>query len=187
MYDTTRGRRRAFPIGGDRCRHHHRGPGERPGHPGQHHREGRGPGRARRGDVRAAVLALLGERPMHGYEMIQELDTRTGGVWKPSPGSVYPTLAMLEDEGLVRSQTVAGKKLFELTDAGAEAQASVEEAPWAAMVRDADPAQVQLREAVQTVFIAARQIAKIGTDEQKAKAVELITELRRALYLLLAG
>jgi len=124
---------------------------------------------------------------MHGYEMIQELDTRTGGVWKPSPGSVYPTLSMLEDEGLVHSETVAGKKLFELTAAGTKAQTSAEDAPWAAMVRDADPAQVQLRDAVQTVHIAARQIAHIGTEEQKARAVELITELRRALYLLLAG
>lgn len=124
---------------------------------------------------------------MHGYEIIQELESRTGGVWKPSPGSVYPTLSLLEDEGLVRSETVSGKKRFELTDAGTTARQEVGEAPWAAMVRDADPAQVQLREAVQTVHIAARQIAQIGTDEQKAKAVELITELRRALYLLLAG
>jgi len=124
---------------------------------------------------------------MHGYEMIQELEARTGGVWKPSPGSVYPTLSMLEDEGLVHSETVAGKKLFALTSAGAEAQASADEVPWAAMVRDADPAQVQLRDAVRTVHIAARQIAQIGTEEQKARAVELITELRRALYLLLAG
>ena len=173
MHDNTCGKRRASQIDGDRRRHHHR--------------EGRGAGRARRGDVRAAVLALLGERPMHGYEMIQELETRTGGVWKPSPGSVYPTLSMLEDESLVHSETVAGKKLFALSAAAAEAQSSLEEAPWAAMVRDADPAQVQLREAVQTVHIAARQIAQIGTQEQKAQAVELITELRRALYLLLAG
>jgi DNA-binding PadR family transcriptional regulator len=124
---------------------------------------------------------------MHGYEMIQELQARTGGVWKPSPGSVYPTLAMLEDEGLVRSETVNGTKLFELTPAGTEVQTPTEEAPWAAMVREADPAQVQLRDAVRTVHIAARQIADIGSDEQKAKAIELITELRRALYLLLAG
>ncbi len=187
MYDNTRGKRRASPIDGDRRRYHHRGPGGRPGHPGEHHREARGAARARRGDVRAAVLALLGERPMHGYEMIQELDTRTGGVWRPSPGSVYPTLSMLEDEGLIHSETAAGKKLFALTAAGTEAQTSVEEAPWAAMVRDADPAQVQLREAVQTVHIAARQIAQIGTQDQKAQAVELITELRKALYRLLAG
>lgn len=124
---------------------------------------------------------------MHGYEMIQELEARTGGVWKPSPGSVYPTLSMLEDEGLVQSETVAGKKLFALTAAGTETQTSGAEVPWAAMVRDADPAQVQLRDAVRTVHIAARQIAQIGTEEQKARAVELITELRRALYLLLAG
>lgn len=124
---------------------------------------------------------------MHGYEMIQELEARTGGVWKPSPGSVYPTLSMLEDEGLVHSETVAGKRRFALTPAGSEAQTAADAVPWAAMVRDADPAQVQLRDAVRTVHIAARQIAQIGTEEQKVRAVELITELRRALYLLLAG
>ena len=64
-------------------------------------RGGRGRRRRNRGDVRAALLALLSERPMHGYEMIQELDERTGGIWRPSPGSVYPTLQLLEDEGLI--------------------------------------------------------------------------------------
>src|SRR5512138_1738522 len=77
---------------------------------------GRGRGRRGRGDVRAALLALLAERPMHGYEMIQELDARTGGIWRPSPGSVYPTLALLEDEGLVTSDTSEGRKRFSLTD-----------------------------------------------------------------------
>src|SRR5687768_15394224 len=80
---------------------------------------GRGRGRrGRRGDVRTALLALLSERPMHGYEMIQELDERTGGIWRPSPGSVYPTLQMLEDEGLVASTQSEGRKLFTLTDEG---------------------------------------------------------------------
>lgn len=64
---------------------------------------GGGRGRARRGDVRASILALLKDRPMHGYEMIQEIGERSGGAWKPSPGSVYPTLQLLEDEGLITS------------------------------------------------------------------------------------
>ncbi|HTW98996.1 MAG TPA: PadR family transcriptional regulator, partial [Acidimicrobiales bacterium] len=75
-------------------------------------RFGGGGGRARRGNVRAALLALLAERPMHGYEMIQELDTRTGGAWRPSPGSIYPTLQMLEDEGLVTATEVDGRRTF---------------------------------------------------------------------------
>src|SRR4051812_9103580 len=77
-------------------------------------------GRARRGDVRASILALLKDRPMHGYEMIQEIADRSGGAWKPSPGSVYPTLQLLEDEGLISSVSEGGKKLFTLTATGAE-------------------------------------------------------------------
>src|ERR671933_2357515 len=74
--------------------------------------------RVRRGDVRAAILALLAERPMHGYEMIQELDARTGGLWRPSAGSIYPTLQLLEDEGLVRSDEGGDRRRYSLTDAG---------------------------------------------------------------------
>src|SRR5262245_33583576 len=96
------------------------GPGFGRGHWGGGRGRGpRGGRRGRRGDVRTALLALLSERPMHGYEMIQQLDERTGGIWKPSPGSVYPTLQMLEDEGLVTSTQSEGRKLFTLTDEGA--------------------------------------------------------------------
>ena len=96
-------------------RHSHRGP---------HFRSGWGPPwmgpgpRARRGDVRIAVLALLAEGPMHGYQIITELESRSGGVWRPSPGSVYPTLQLLEDEDLVTSQEVGGKRVYSITDAG---------------------------------------------------------------------
>src|SRR5436190_4116105 len=78
---------------------------------------GRGGPRMRRGNVRAAILALLAERPMHGYEMIQELESRTNGLWRPSAGSIYPTLQMLEDEGLVSGEASEGKRRFSLTDA----------------------------------------------------------------------
>ena len=75
-------------------------------------------GRARRGDIRTAILRLLAEQPMHGYQIIQELSTRSGGVWNPSAGSIYPTLQQLADEGLVDSEESAGKKVYHLTDAG---------------------------------------------------------------------
>src|SRR6266567_4286449 len=78
---------------------------------------GRGP-KVGRGDVRAAILVLLTEGPMHGYQVIHELTDRSGGMWRPSPGSVYPTLQLLEDEGLVRSEEVEGKRIFQLTEAG---------------------------------------------------------------------
>ena len=80
-----------------------------------HRRHG---GRARRGDIRAAILALLAERPMHGYEVIRELSERTGGVWEPSPGSIYPTLQLLEDEALVSVEESDGRKQYSLTDQG---------------------------------------------------------------------
>ncbi|MGV9572968.1 PadR family transcriptional regulator, partial [Streptomyces nigra] len=89
------------------------GPGFGPGPWGPRGRGGPR-GRARRGDVRASILALLKDRPMHGYEMIQEIAERSGGAWKPSPGSVYPTLQLLEDEGLIVSESEGGKKLFAL-------------------------------------------------------------------------
>src|SRR5215218_4893726 len=77
----------------------------------------RGP-RARRGDVRAALLVLLGEEPRNGYQLMQEIEQRSDGVWRPSPGSVYPALQQLEDEGLVRVAPGEGRKAFELTDEG---------------------------------------------------------------------
>src|SRR6266540_4346007 len=107
-------------------------------------------GRARRGDVRTAILALLAERPMHGYEMIQELSGRTGGMWRPSPGSVYPTLQMLEDEGLISSQETEGKRLFSLTDTGREeaGRHSPGQAPWELLNAGVDQATLRMRDAV---------------------------------------
>ena len=92
------------------------GHGHRPFGPGGARRGGR----ARRGDVRAAILALLGESPMHGYQIIQELETRSNGLWRASPGSIYPTLQLFEDEGLVSASEVDGKRVFQLTDTGRE-------------------------------------------------------------------
>ncbi|MGX7824936.1 PadR family transcriptional regulator [Actinokineospora sp. 24-640] len=148
----------------------------------------RGPhSRKRRGDVRAAVLALLGERPMHGYEMIQEIDARSGGAWKPSPGSVYPTLQLLADEGLVRGMdSEGGKRLFELTDDGRAAVGRLGETPpWEHAAAGVDPADRSLREAMGQLGVAVMGVAQAASSEQKARAVEVLDETRRQLYAIL--
>ncbi|WP_405013620.1 PadR family transcriptional regulator [Kitasatospora sp. NBC_01539] len=168
------------------------GPGF-PGHGGRGPGGGWGPGggrrggRARRGDVRASLLALLKERPMHGYEMITEIGERTGGAWRPSPGSVYPNLQMLEEEGLIVAQESSGKKLFELTDAGrAEADAGAE-SPWEDAGRGVDWEAVQeAGAAMAAVDHAIRQVVTTGTAEQRAKGLAVLNEAKRKLYLILA-
>ncbi|MYX38657.1 MULTISPECIES: PadR family transcriptional regulator [unclassified Streptomyces] len=178
------GRRAAFgpfgpPFGGGPW-----GPG--PWHGG---RGGRGGprGRARRGDVRASILALLADRPMHGYEMIQEIAERSGGAWKPSPGSVYPTLQLLEDEGLITSASEGGKKLFTLTEAGrSEAEAGAD-APWEEAGRGIDwEAMNEIRKAGAGLVDAFRQVWATGTPEQRDKALTVVNEARKKLYLILA-
>lgn len=155
-----------------------------PGHGRGRHGGGWGPG-ARRGDVRAAILALLAERPMHGYEMIRELESRTNGVWRPSPGSIYPTLQMLADEGLISSDEAGGRRLFTLTDAGraeVERQAAPR-TPWEQFTHGDEPS---LRDAIGQLAFAVIQVTRAGTPEQRAKAMEIITETRRRLYAILA-
>ncbi len=145
-------------------------------------------GRARRGDVRAAVLALLAERPMHGYEIIQELAERTGGIWRPSPGSVYPTLQLLEDEGHVRAEEDAGKRRFSLTDSGAAAAAeqSGRKTPWDEVREGVEPGALRLREATGQLLGAVMQIGRAGSAAQQQAAEEVLAEARRRLYALLA-
>src|SRR4051795_11741623 len=99
-----------------------------------------------RGDIRAAILALLSEEPMHGYQIIRELSERSGGVWRPSPGSVYPTLQQLEDEELVRPETGdGGRRVFTLTDAGREAQSAAAggPAPWEEVGAEGDASALE--------------------------------------------
>ncbi|MFE2757280.1 PadR family transcriptional regulator [Actinosynnema sp. NPDC059335] len=159
-----------------------------PGHggPGRGRGRGRG-GRQRRGNVRAAVLALLAENPMHGYEMIQEISRRTDGLWRPSPGSVYPTLQLLADEGLVAStEEAGGKKLFTLTETGRAEAAKLEGAPpWQQVNDDLDTNVAKLRTAARHLVAAMQQMAHAGTHEQQARAVEVLGEARRKLYAIL--
>lgn len=144
-------------------------------------------GRARRGDVRASILALLKDRPMHGYEMIQEIGERSGGAWKPSPGSVYPTLQMMEDEGLITSVSEGGKKLFTLTDTGRTEAESGSEAPWEEAGRGVDwESMNEIRQAGFGLMEAFGQVWKTGTAEQRKKALGVINDARKKLYLILA-
>jgi DNA-binding PadR family transcriptional regulator len=143
--------------------------------------------RAGRGDVRAAILALLHEEPMHGYQIMQELETRSGGAWRVSPGSVYPTLQQLQDEALITStEQPGGRRVFALTDAGREqAKTSAASPPW----QDADGANddvASTRKLFAQVAAAMWQVAQTGSSAQVAQAHEILRDTRRRLYQLLA-
>ncbi|MGY1696674.1 PadR family transcriptional regulator [Geodermatophilus sp. SYSU D00814] len=161
------------------------GPGFDPA--ARHRRRGWGRGRVPRGDVRAAVLLLLAEQPMHGYQLMHAIGERSGGRWTPSPGAIYPTLAQLEDEGLVTVTAEAGRKLATLTDAG---RAAVEELrtagtdPFAGAAAGAPGAD--LRGLLDELHGAVRQVARTGTEAQLTAAADVLAQARRALYLLLA-
>jgi DNA-binding PadR family transcriptional regulator len=158
-----------------------------PGGPGGPGPFGRG-SRARRGDVRTALLTLLAEEPRNGYQLMQEIERRSEGVWRPSPGSVYPALQQLEDEGLVRAEETDGRKLFHLTEDGrAAAEASAGEgAPWDAASDSVDSDVWELFGVARQVGMAIFQIAQAGTADQLTAAREILTNARRALYGILA-
>jgi DNA-binding PadR family transcriptional regulator len=150
---------------------------------------GGGRPRPRRGDVRLAVLTLLAEQPMHGYQIITELGSRSGGVWRPSPGSVYPTLQQLQDEGLVTVAEEDGRRTFSLTDAGkaeVERASAGRRAPWEDMADEADDAAGTLKSLVGQLIAATIQVATAGTHDQVAQAEKVLTDARRAMYRLLA-
>jgi DNA-binding PadR family transcriptional regulator len=156
-----------------------------------------GPGRtwrapkARRGDIRAAILAVLADQPMNGYQIIQEIANRSSGVWKPSPGSIYPTLQQLEDEGLVQVETDSGgRRAYTLTDEGrayVTEHADEVSAPWEAMSAGGSGGDDDgLKPLIGQVAAAVWQIVATGTPEQQVKGREALVELRRKLYSILA-
>jgi DNA-binding PadR family transcriptional regulator len=163
------------------------GPGMHPrGFPGHRGRRGR---RTARGDIRAAVLALFAEQPRHGYEIIQEIGERSGGVWRPSPGSIYPTVSQLEDEGLVRIEKVEGRRVIHLTEAGTkhvEEHRAELDAVWEAVGRDVDDDAAALWEQLSQLHAAAHQVMSAGTSEQIAAAGAALAEARKTIYRLLA-
>lgn len=160
--------------------------GPRRSGPDGHRHHGRR-GRAPRGDVRLAILQLLTEEPMHGYQLMKAIGDRSGGRWTPSPGAIYPAINLLEDEGLVTVDAESGRKLVTLTDAGRERAAADKDArpdPFAAF--EGAPAGADLRSQVDEVRMAARQVAMLGDDEQTAAAAKILSNARRELYLILA-
>jgi DNA-binding PadR family transcriptional regulator len=148
---------------------------------------GRGRGRARRGDVRLAILRLLAEEPRNGYQLMQTIEERSGGAWRPSPGSVYPTLSQLEDEGLVLSTESEGARHFEITDAGREHLESRadEPDPWDSGEEGFGPVG-DFAPLIIGIGKAAWQVATVGDEAQRERAIETLTETRRALYRILA-
>ncbi len=139
-----------------------------------------------RGDVRVAILALLSEQPMHGYQVINEIGERSGGSWKPSPGSVYPTLQLLTDEGLLRAEESNGRKTYALTDAGVAAAEAAGPAPWESPAPKSAPRTSALPKAGMELAQAVAQVGRSGSGEQIDEAVALLEETRRKVYSILA-
>jgi DNA-binding PadR family transcriptional regulator len=165
------------------------GPGF-PGGPGGRGGPWRGR-RARRGDVRAAILGVLADQPANGYQIIQEIADRTDGVWKPSPGSIYPTLQQLEDEGLVRAETEGSRRVFQLTDEGqtyVDAHADEVAAPWGATpeATPTDDDEHDLKPLIGQAAAALWQILATGSPDQQARARDVLAGTRRKLYGILA-
>ncbi len=147
---------------------------------------GGGRGRRRRGDVRVALLLLLAEEPRNGYQLMQEIEERSDGRWRPSPGSVYPTLQQLEDQGLIRPTDRDGTKLFELTDAGREhLDAHISETPpWE---EEEDAATLtDLKSQLKQLHVATMQVLQAGGEGQLTRATEVLADARKALYRILA-
>jgi DNA-binding PadR family transcriptional regulator len=188
-----RGRRHAGPGGG----HFHapappfgRGPwagplfGGMPGGPGFGRRR-----RANRGDIRTAALLLLAEEPRNGYQIMQELEERSDGLWRPSPGSVYPALQQLEDEGLIRSEEAEGRRLYHLTDAGRAYVAERPDdqpAPWETFSDSLSDQHGETAAMMRDVGMAFVQVLHAGSEAQVAEAGKVLAETRRSLYRILA-
>jgi DNA-binding PadR family transcriptional regulator len=146
--------------------------------------------RAKRGDVRAAILVLLAEKPTNGYQIMQELEQRSRGAWRPSPGAVYPALAQLEDEGLVRAETTSSGRLYHLTERGktyVESHRDTLSAPWeSAGQPDSEASVVGLFGELKHIAAAALQVVHTGSAAQITEAQKILNQARRALYRLLA-
>jgi DNA-binding PadR family transcriptional regulator len=144
--------------------------------------------RARRGDIRTAALLLLAEQPRNGYQIMQEVQERSGGIWSPSPGSVYPALQQLEDEGLIRTEESDGRKLFAITDDGRALVAergSERPAPWE-QTGDGAGSVHELGRLMREVASAFMQVMRTGSEGQIAKAAGVLAATRRDLYRILA-
>lgn len=143
----------------------------------------------KRGDVRAAILLLLSEEARNGYQLMQEIEERSEGAWRPSPGSVYPALQQLEDEGLVKAEAADGRKAFELTGEGASYVEDNREKlgePWAGLGPDFKGASADYWKQLKPLFEAIKQVGQVGDDDAVKRGAEVLAETRRKLYAILA-
>lgn len=138
-----------------------------------------------KGDVRAAILTVLAEEPMHGYQIIRKIEEHTDGAWKPSAGSVYPTLQMLADEGLVTSETMNDRKTYSLTEEGKEAAAEAH-TPWEREDDCETPGFASVSKAGIDLAQAITLVMRSGTHAQQEHTVEALNEARRKIYTILA-
>lgn len=202
MHDTTdasqerrtgaRRGRRPGPWSGEHGPHRHGGFGFGDGPPfgplGFGRRGGRGR-RTSRGDIRLAILALVSEQPRHGYEIIQAIEERSAGRWRPSPGSIYPTVAQLEDEGLVDTEKLDGRRMVTLTAAGTtyvDEHGAELAAVWDKAGESTDEPNDALRSEAGQLVAAVRQVAGVGNPEQVQAAIAALADARKAIYRLLA-
>ena len=173
-------------------------------HHGRHHHEqfgppwgrfrggwygGHGRGRARRGDVPLALLTVVAEQPRHGYELIRELQDRSGGLWHPSPGSIYPTLQLLEDQGQLTSEDVDGKRVYSITEEGRahleERRAKGGDAPWDVAGQGRERFG-KLFGAMSQLGAAVMQVARTGSSEQVDRVTEIVDGARKKVYAILS-
>ena len=180
----------ARPPQGKDSRNHGGGPGRMsfgrgsaPGLPGPFF----GRTRAGRGDLRTAILFLLWEQPMHGYQLVQEVTGRSGGAWRPSPGSVYPALKKLEDQGLVRGLKADGRRVFHLTEVGKTEVERRKDEPRVWDLAERNDSLAAIRDQIYGVMGAAMQVAQVGTPEEKARGKKILADTSKRLYRLLAG
>lgn len=172
-----------------KSRHHHRDPRGGPGSVPFGWREalrrgGRGRGRPiRRGEIRPLILAMLTRKPMHGYEIMQLLEAQSGGRWRPSAGSIYPTLQQLADEGLVTSEEIDGRRTYTLTETGRQAAA---EAPAPPNWGDLDGEDQDLRKLGLQLIQAVMQVQQVGSAHARNETNQILADARRRVYRLLA-
>ena len=135
------------------------------------------------------MLALLAERPMHGYEMIKEIEERTEGAWTPSAGSIYPTLQLLEDEGLISGQESEGKRRFTLTDDGprrAGARRPARRTPGTRSAPEPRRSRSSCASRSRKLHHAIGQVFHAADEDQQNRVRELLDETRRKIYAILA-
>mgnify|MGYP002777953832 FL=1 len=159
-------------------------------------RESRGHGwgdkkRTRRGDIKFILLGLLAEHPQHGYEIIKELENRGGGFHRVSPGSVYPTLQMLEESNHLTSEQVEGKRVYTITESGRHLlsernQRSNSEDPRDSFKASKPSELIELRDTLTELNDAVTTVARSGNLERANQVRELLTQVKREIYKILA-